>query len=84
MDETIIINGVTYYRKQEAGPDVVRLTERLDWLEQEIRTMLTTAQSLYDQMREDGLTVGTIEAEGYLRAARDMQKWVDYVMEHTK
>lgn len=42
------------------------------------------AQGLYDEMKAEGLTAGTIEAEGYLRAmnlatkeAADWLKWAD-------
>lgn len=84
MNETIVVNGVTYYREKEPSPTVDQLTERLSWIEQEVQAMLTKAQELYDQMREDGLTIGTVEAEGYLRAAQEMQKWVGYIRENTR
>ena len=42
------------------------------------------AQGLYDEMKAEGLTAGTIEAEGYLRAmnlatkeAADWLKWAE-------
>lgn len=81
-NEMVVVNGVVYHRKKPAGEDFVRLREKYDWLQHEVSQMLDRAQEQYDQMREDGLTIGTVEAEGYLRAAKDMQKWVEYIEEN--
>lgn len=79
MDETIVVNGVTYYRQKPADAVNEELREKYEWIKTEASQMLSRAQELYDQMKNDGLTIGLIESEGYLRAAKDMQKWVDYV-----
>lgn len=57
---------------------VVETTNTNTWyekymkLEREINAYLHNAEQLYEDMKAHGLTVNTIEAEGFLRGARHM------------
>lgn len=67
---SIVVDGVTYYKEH---PDVekaniaIRKFEGLAW---DIRDHLRTAEALYEDFKEQGLTVNAIEAEGFLRSAK--------------
>ena len=50
-------------------------------LKYEIKNMLKNAQSLYDDMKRNGLDIGMIESEGYLRAVITMANTIDYIEE---
>lgn len=79
MNDSIVVNGVTYYREKPTDVVNVELLEKYNWLKNEIGNTLRNSQELYDQMKADGLCVGMIEAEGSLRTAKEMQKWLDYI-----
>lgn len=80
MNDSIIVNGITYYSKKPVDSTDNELLEKYNWLKNEIEVMLQRSQELYDQMKTDGLSIGMIEAEGYLRAAQEMQKWKEYIL----
>jgi hypothetical protein len=79
MNDSIVVNGVTYYIQKPSSAVSEELLEKYESLKNEIGLMLRRSQELYDQMKADGLCVGMIEAEGSLRTAKEMQKWLEYI-----
>jgi hypothetical protein len=79
MNDSIVVNGVTYYSQKPANAVDTQLLEKYEWLKGEIGLMLQRSQELYDQMKLDGLSFGMVEAEGSLRTAKEMQKWLEYI-----
>lgn len=72
MANKIVVDGVTYYQEH---PDLAKakvLVEKWGWLTDFIISTNEQAQELYDNMKEEGLQFSTIEAEGFLRAAKTM------------
>ncbi len=70
---TINVNGQTYYAvDQQQHHQYYKLKEKYDWLQYLIQSTVEEAQSLYDNMREEQLVVGTVEAEGFLRCAKTL------------
>jgi hypothetical protein len=43
--------------------------EKYQWLESELLSIKEQAEALHEDMKANGLTVGSIESEGYLRCA---------------
>lgn len=43
--------------------------EKYQWLESELLEIKAQAEALHEDMKANGLTVGSIESEGYLRCA---------------
>lgn len=79
MKHSIIVDGVTYFREP---PDLTKAKlaiDKFEWLKSDILAMLDRAQGLYDNMEAEGLTFGTVEAEGYLRAAKEIKNTLEYV-----
>ena len=86
-----IDNDIIDAIKRMVADQVERARKRdLNWeralrdLVAEIEQHREDAQRLYDDMKANGLTMGTIEAEGYLRAmnlatkeAADWLKWAE-------
>ena len=50
-------------------------------LEDLIRDHLHNAESLYEDMKANGLTLGTAEAEGFLRGARYLNNCLNDIMD---
>jgi|GEM_PF-6839660 len=72
MKNSIIVDGVTYYREQPELTKAKVAIEKYEWLTASIRHVLEAAQGLYDNMKEEGLNFSSIEAEGYLRCAKQL------------
>lgn len=79
MDNSIVVNGVTYYRVLPVSEDLAKLKENYDWLAQEIREAEYHARTTYEQMKDMGLSIGMVEAEGFLRATKNMVATLDYI-----
>lgn len=47
--------------------------EKYEYIVSELIYLKEQAQNLYDNMKEEGLTVGLVEAEGYLRAFKTIE-----------
>jgi len=58
--------------------------EKYEWLVSEIQNEQIRAQDLFSDMKENGLTAGTIEAEGYLRCAITIENIVTRIEEAYK
>ena len=55
--------------------------EKYSHLTSDIEFELSRAQESYNELKADGLTANTIEAEGYLRALRWVESSIKYVDE---
>jgi hypothetical protein len=53
--------------------------EKYEWLVSVLQQMREDAKVLYNALKVDGLTVGTIEAEGYLRCANIANDHIKYI-----
>jgi hypothetical protein len=69
----ITVDGVEYYREHPDLEKAKKVLENWDWMKCFVRNELELAQGLYDNMKDEGLSFGMIEAEGYLRCAKTMQ-----------
>lgn len=70
MKNSIVVDGVECFREQPEVTKNQAYVERYDWLKTRIEEELHNAQDLYDNMKEEELKFGTVEAEGYLRCAK--------------
>lgn len=76
MKTSIVVDGVTYYTEH---PDLTKAKQAIDkweWIKSEILVAVDQGQALYDNMKEEGLTFGAIEAEGFLRCAKALKEQV--------
>ena len=55
--------------------------ERYESLKEQLQQLHTEAQDLYDNMQQEGLSAGLIEAEGYLRAAKRVEHLIEMTEE---
>lgn len=84
---TITVNGREFVAKHELVMDVRNTPEYqllkglATYLINEINDVQESAQAIYDDVRQQGLTFNTIEAEGYLRAMNDIVNLVKYARE---
>ena len=53
--------------------------EKYQWLESELLDIKNNAEALHADMKANGLTVGSIESEGYLRCAVTVCNLVDRI-----
>lgn len=71
MDHVLTINGVRYYKSlPEELIKIKQLEEELEWIHLNVDETLQQAQALYDDMKDNELTIGMVEAEGFLRCAK--------------
>jgi hypothetical protein len=68
----------------EPPKDTTMWKERYDFLLRELMQIREDAEELRDDMKANGLTVSTIEAEGYLRCAITVNERIKYVEEMTE
>ena len=81
MKTSIIVDGVTYYRDPPDLTKAKRVVEKWEWIKSFINDGVLNAQALYDNMKAEGLNVGMIEAEGYLRCAKTMLNQIAHIDE---
>ncbi len=79
MKNKIVVDGVEYFRETPEMTEMKKVAERYEWLKSDIERELENAQALYDNMKEEGLNFGTVEAEGYLRCAKLMVNLIKQV-----
>lgn len=77
--DRVIIDGVTYYREQPELTNAKKVLDKIEWIRGDVKTELDRAQALYDNMKEEGLTFGSIEAEGYLRACKTIWNQIEFI-----
>jgi hypothetical protein len=74
--DVVIVDGITYHR-QDSGANKAAVYERMvDDMQAFAYDMLTHAQSTYDNYGLEKLTLNMAEAEGYLRAAKEMNNYI--------
>lgn len=81
MKTSIVVDGVTYYTEH---PDLTKAKDAIDkweWIRSEILLAAEQGQALYDNMKEEGLTFGVVEAEGFLRCAKTLKEKVKIIEE---
>lgn len=76
--DQMVKNVATLQRKDNA--EVAELRSKLDEIAETIRYRTSSAKALYENMKEEGLSVGTIEAEGYYRAMVELEHFIDEVI----
>jgi hypothetical protein len=81
MKNSIIIDGIVYYKESPEAKDASVTLEKYKWLVAEIRQSEQEATELYENMQEEGLNFSTIEAEGYLRAMKVIYGKMNYIEE---
>lgn len=75
MDKTININGKIWYAEQNVQTkDASKLEHVLYVLKRELQT----AKAAYEENVSQGLTVNTIESEGYLRGLIYVSELIDW------
>lgn len=81
MKTSIVVDGVTYYAEH---PDLAKAKQAIDkweWIKSEIFATVERGQELYDNMKEEGLVFGAIDAEGFLRCAKTLKERVKIIEE---
>ena len=76
---SIVVDGVMYYAEH---PDLTKAKQAIDkweWIKSEILVTNEQAQALYDNMKEEGLAFGSVEAEGFLRCAKTLAEKAKYI-----
>lgn len=75
--DVVIVDGITYCR-QDIGADKAAVYERMvDDMRAFTQDLLTHAQNVYGNYSLEKLTLNMAEAEGYLRAAKEMNNYFD-------
>ena len=81
MKTSIVVDGVTYYTEHPDLTKAKQATDKWEWIKSEIFATVESGQALYDSMKEEGLTFGAIEAEGFLRCAKALKEQVKIIEE---
>lgn len=58
--------------------------EKYEWIVRKIEEEVDEAESIYNDYSQEGFTVNSIEAEGYLRCAKTIRNIVAYIESHYK
>lgn len=80
QDGVVYVDGVEHRRPQQDETELLDLQDRIAALRDTIDSMLGHGQSLYDNYSMEKLSVGMIEAEGYLRAAKEINEEFNEIM----
>lgn len=64
--------------------ELIEFKEKYEWLVRKIEEEEEDAQSIYNNYYQEGFTVNSIEAEGYLRCAKTIKNIVAYIESHYK
>lgn len=81
MKTSIVVDGVTYYTEHPDFAKAEQAIDKWEWIKSEIFTTVERGQELYDKMKEEGLSFGAIEAEGFLRCAKTLKERVKLIEE---
>lgn len=82
--ETINVNGVTYYAKAEVSINETKLRNLIEEVKWYTEDMVAQGRALQKDFSEQGLTIGAVEAEGFLRCALQLESWLDGMTEDIK
>lgn len=62
--------------------ELIECKEKYEWLVRKIEEEVDEAESIYNDYSQEGFTVNSIEAEGYLRCAKTIKNIVAYIESH--
>lgn len=80
-DDIVYVNEVPYYREVVDLTKAKKVLEKWEWIKDHIDGELISTQTLYDDMKKNGLSFNVIEAEGFLRAIKTVKQQLDYIDE---
>lgn len=66
----VYIDGVEYHQVSDDADSLIALKDKINDLRYTIADMLCNGQALYNDCKSEGLSIGMVEAEGYLRATK--------------
>lgn len=78
-DDIVYVNEVPYYREAVDLTKAKKVLEKWEWIKDHIDGELISTQTLYDDMKKNGLSFNVIEAEGFLRAIKTVKQQLDYI-----
>ena len=73
---TINVNGITYYAKPPVSDNEEKLRNLLKEIEWYVNDMVSNGRELQEDFNKQGLTIGAVEAEGFLRASIQINEWI--------
>lgn len=76
----VYIDGVQYHQVDKDTIELSSLLDRITTLRVSIDDMLQHGQALYDDYKLEKLSIGMIEAEGYLRATKQIHNIFDAII----
>lgn len=81
-DNIVTIDGIEYIKRDHNSGETVEIMEdQLAQIETTLDEMITHGQALYDDFKREGLSFGQVEAEGYLRAVKEMKHRFNEIVE---
>lgn len=80
-DDVVYVNDVPYYREAVDLAKAKKVLEKWEWIKSHIENELADTQTAYDDLKKNGLSFNVIEAEGFLRAIRDVKRQLEYIDE---
>lgn len=80
-DDVVYVNDVPYYREAVDLTKAKKVLEKWEWIKGHINGELISTQTLYDDLKKNGLSLNLIETEGYLRAIKDVQDQLEHIDE---
>ena len=75
------INGIEYVPLEDGAAtsdNIQEIYNGITWALDHLKSIKGEAQALYNDMKENGLSVGMIEAEGYLSGITTAVNYVNY------
>ena len=79
MENSIVVNGVTYYRTQ---PKTDNYKDKYYCLVLDLKDYIKDAEAIYEEFKALGLNFNSIEVEGYLRSAKMVEDIIKKVEEY--
>ena len=78
-DGIVYVNEVPYYREAVDLTKAKKVLEKWEWIKDHIDGELISTQTLYDDMKKNGLSFNVIEVEGFLRAIKAVKHQLDHI-----
>ena len=80
-DDVVYVNEVPFYREAVDLTKAKKVLEKWEWIKSHINNELADTQAAYDDLKKNGLSFNSIEAEGFLRALIDVRRQLEYIDE---
>ena len=80
-DDVAYVNEVPYYRESVDLTKAKKVVEKWEWIKSYIENELAYTQTMYDDLKKNGLSFNVIEAEGALRAIINVRQQLEYIDE---